>query len=408
MAYRDSRRGGDGSGFGGGGRDGVRDATNRTPSTTASGQVPWQGGSSPTMAEPSLHVRSPRRRRDWLGGLTVGALSRHARAVGVVENAVFDAMDAPRPREALVELILHAEDPVSEEALELRREQAAQRLAEHQLQQLQREEHAQRLQDSKSLVCTLHKGTRCVYFDLQANDWLPAIVLRVHADNYHVDLEHRKDWVANRVDASRIRKLTELEAEEAREQHISWRIGEHVQYFNPPSADWIRAEITDVLQNAAGRVNSVSLLVEYSRHWPVDDVTIPAVPLRQLRALTRQNAEEEDERRQVRWEAALRDSGGTGEDTSAAGLLDLTMHASAPVDGSPPPRVPDSSESDDGPIVQAEDELQLLDIRSLRECAAAAGVSAQQIEEARDSDEPKAALIALVLELQGPRRAAHF
>eukprot|EP01043_Picozoa_sp_COSAG02_P061640 COSAG02_NODE_8321_length_2615_cov_2.281797_2_plen_351_part_00 len=348
------------------------------------------------MAETSRHDRSSQRRRDWLESLTAGALSRHARAVGVAENDVFDAMDAPRPREALVELILHAEDPLSEEARELRREQAAHRLADHQLQQLQRKEHAQRLQDSRSLVGTLHKGTRCVYFDLQASDWLPAIVLRVHADNYHVDLEHRKDWVANRVDASRIRKLTELEVEEAREQHISWRIGEHVQYFNPPSADWIRAEITDVLQNAAGRVNSVSLMVEYSRHWPVDDVAMSAVPLRQVRALTRQNAEEEEERRQVRWEAALQDSGGD-EDTSAAGLPDLTMHASAPVDDSPPPEVPDRSESDDGPNVYAEDELHALGIRELRECATSAGVSAQQIEEARDSDEPKAALIALIL-----------
>jgi hypothetical protein len=294
----------------------------------------------------SRHVHSPLRRRDRLVSLTIGKLSRHARAAGVAEEAVFVAVDAPRPREALAELILQAENPLSEETLELRREQAAQRLADHQLQQLQREEHAQRLQESRALVGALRKGTRCIYFDLQASNWLSATVLRVHADNYHVDLEHRKDWVANRVDGSRIRKLTELEIEEARKQHISWQIGERIQYFNPPSADWIAAEITDVLQNAAGRVNSVSLMVEYSRHWPVDDVAMPRVPLRQVRALTRQNAEEEEERRQARWEAALRASDG-GEDTAAAGLPDLTMHASDPTDGSPPPRVPDSSGSDD-------------------------------------------------------------
>ena len=345
MAYNrgSSKGGGDAPGFRNGDSD--QDSANRTPSTTYPGAIPWQGGSSPTMAESPRHDGSPQRRRDRLVRLTVGALSRHARAAGVVEEAVFHAVDAPRPREALVELILQAENPLSEEALELHREQAAHRLADHQLQQLQREEHAQRLQNSMELVGSLRKGTRCVYFDLQASDWLSAIVLRVHADNYHVDLEHRKDWVANRVDGSRIRRLTELEIEEVRKQHISWQIGERVQYFNPPSADWIEAEITDVLQNAAGRVNSVSLMVAYSRHWPVDDVAMSRVPLRQVRALTRQNAEEEEERRQARWEAALRASDG-GADTAAAGLPDLTMHTSDPTDGSPPPRVPDSSDSD--------------------------------------------------------------
>ena len=48
-------------------------------------------------------------------------------------------------------------------------------------------------------------------------------------------------------------------------------------------------------------------------------------------------------------------------------------------------------------------ELQQLNIPDLRKRAAAAGASADAIEDARDGEDPKAELIALILARQSPR-----
>ena len=248
----------------------------------------------------------------------LGVLQRMAMECGVDGRSVCAAIDSSSPKDTLIGLILSAEDPTSVESRDQEAKLRGMREAEHELEEIKRDELARRLQQAKAFAGALRRGQCVYYFDLLASTWLPAVVDLVHKDSYHVDLRS-KDWCARRVDAQRIRKPTALEEEERREQHTRLRIGERVQYFNQPSADWIEAVITDVAQNAAGRVNGVELSVLYSKHWPIEDVVVPRVPLKQIRALTEHRAEDERQRQEVRWSAALRSAPADG----AGGSTDL-------------------------------------------------------------------------------------
>lgn len=236
---------------------------------------------------------------------TLGELQRRATDCGVDPRNVYAAIDSSAPKDTLIKLILEAKNPTSAEAREHAARVHAKRRAEHKMEELRRDELAGQLDQARDFAGTLRKGQQVCYFDLQVSTWLSAVVEFVHKDSYHVDL-CSKDWCRpRRVDALRIRRVTALEEEEHREQHTRFQIGEHVQYFNQPSADWIEAVITDVMRNATGRVNGVDVSVCYSKHWPVEDVAVPRVPPKQIRKLTKQRAADETERSQARWNATL-------------------------------------------------------------------------------------------------------
>lgn len=289
----------------------------RSPTPSQSGGIPRSG--PPGRRSVDVSGASHYSRAD-LCRCTLGVLQQTAMDAGVDANSVYAAIDSSDAKDTLVALILAAQDPTSVESQEQAAKLHAMRHADQQMEEIHRDELSLRFEQAREFAGALRKGDSVYYFDLQASTWLPAAVELVHADSYHVDLRS-KHWRVRSVDAQRIRRPTALEEEERREQHVSMRIGERVQYFNQPSADWIEAVITDIAQNAAGRLNAVDLKVCYSKHWPVADVTVPRVSLRQIRALTEQRAGDEAQRRQVRWSAALREEGSDDDGAQRGGGL---------------------------------------------------------------------------------------
>jgi hypothetical protein len=287
-------------------------------------------------------------RRDALRAMRPGALQRKAMALGVDPARVCDAMDSSSPEETLIGLILAAENPASSECRKQAAKLRAMCEADHRWEELQRQDAARALDAARTFTAALRKGQHCVYFDLQKGDWLQAVVERVHADGYHVDLWVSASWHVRGIDASRIRPLSSLEEEEHRERQVRWRLGEHVQYYNAASSsftnpDWIEAVITDVAHNAAGRVNSVSLKVCYSKHWPVEDAVVPRVPVQQVRARTKQRAEEEEARARLRWDASLRPT--DADEIDLGGLAAHEQQQGRPSSGgaAAPPGAPHSN-----------------------------------------------------------------
>ena len=302
----------------------------------------------------SAGASTPRAAR--LRTFPVSELQRTAVELGIQQDRVFEAIDTPSPKETLIALILAAEDPTSSAARHQAARLRAMRMAEHQLEETVRHELAERAEQATSLAATMRTGRRCVYYSLQARRWLPAIVEIVHADGYRIDLDCKAWGKVKEVDAQRIRTLTAMEEDEHRQLNL--QISEHVQYFNQPSGDWIEAVVTDVAQNARGRVNGVSLKVLYSKHWPVADVTVERVPPHanpsQVRALTQQNVDEEQATRDARWEVALQTEGPGGgmqqEPSVSFGRSDPgdpTVHgASRPMSPVSPISMPTSSDDE--------------------------------------------------------------
>ena len=284
-------------------------------------------------------VTAGSKRAQRLYAFAVSELQRTAVELGVPQDRVFEAVDTPAPKETLIALILGAEDPTSQEATEQAARLRAMRRAEQAAELAARQELAERVEQAAELAATLRPGRRCVYYSLQARRWLPAIVEIVHADGYRVDLNCHEWGRVKVVDAQRIRRLTAMEDDEHRSSQLDLQIGAHVQYFNQPSGDWIEAVVTDVAQNARGRVNGVSLKVLYSKHWPVADVTVERVPPHanpsQVRALTQQNIDEEQAKRSVRWEAALQTEEDPGGVSWATEKPERSSRPSGAVGGDP-------------------------------------------------------------------------
>ena len=249
----------------------------------------------------------PQQQRAELERLSLATLQKLAAKVGVEQSDIFDAIDTRLPKDTLVGLILDAENPTSAQSRQHRAEQHRRLQEEQSREEEEREQIARAVESAAEGAASFQHGQHVVYFDLDARGWVPGVVQRVsRSDNYSVELQVA-GYKKLAVDAMRVRKLTQLETADVKEQQLVFKIGERAQFFNAPhSDDWIEAVITDFTTNKFGRVNSCSVNVLLSKHFPVADQLMERVRPEQVRPLTAARIREERERRERRWEAALR------------------------------------------------------------------------------------------------------
>ena len=248
--------------------------------------------------------------RAELERLSLATLQKLAAKVGVDAVDIFDAIDTRLPKDTLVGLILDAENPTSAQSRQHRAEQHRRLQEEQSREEEERQQIGRAVESAAESAASFEHGQHVVYFDLDARGWVPGVVHRVsRSDSYSVELQVA-GYKKLAVDAMRVRKLTQLESQDVKEQQLVFKIGERAQFFNAPhSDDWIEAVITDFTTNKFGRVNSCSVNVLLSKHFPVADQLMERVRPEQVRPLTEARIREERERRDRRWEAALRSDG---------------------------------------------------------------------------------------------------